>query len=100
VVYWLRQYIASCGLRRTLLRTDAEAAMLAYQRAFSDTATMSEPLRIARKLVGEQHTPFLLQQVKGIPFNVVADCISRRRFDEARRRALQLFGCPLILTMC
>jgi hypothetical protein len=74
------------GYTSAVHSTDYASPMLTYELALSDTPTMSHPLRIAHKRVGKQHTPFLLQQAKGIPFSVAADYISRRWCGEARER--------------
>jgi hypothetical protein len=93
---WVADRPDQCmGYTSALHSADCASPMLIYQLAFADTPTISHPLRIAHKFVGEQHTPFLLQQVKGIPCSVGADCISRRWFGEARERVRRVVDAPL-----
>lgn len=97
IARWMTVFGARCSASRTLLRTDNEACMLAFQRAFSDSQPMLHALRTTRLIAGRYHIALRIVQVKGVVFNRIADLLSHRCFAEARSLALEVFGAELVL---
>jgi hypothetical protein len=92
ILAWIEVFGHLCELRRTLLRTDNEAAMLAYWKAFSTSAPMMNALRAARLAVGHLHMRLRVVQVTGKAFNLISDLLSHQRWSDAAEMALKLFG--------
>ena len=94
---WLVLFGSRCAVRRTLLHTDNEATMIAFEKAFSSKESMRDVLCSSRLIMGSFHIMLRVRQVKGIWFNRVADRLSHGRVEEASCLALELFGVPLVL---
>lgn len=97
MAHWMRRFAQFCTCRRTLLRTDNEAVMMAYRSAFSPKLYMLTNLRDVRLLAAEHHMMLRVRQVKGSVFNQIADFLSHDNKDAARRLAWETFGVRLTL---
>jgi hypothetical protein len=64
ILMWLTLFGSFCECRRTLLRTDSEAAMRAFTSAFSSADGMLELLRDSRLIVGSLHMMLRVRQVR------------------------------------
>ena len=95
VLAWLKLFGPRCELRRTLLRTDNEAVMLAVAKAFSDSDALLTALRDIRTAIGQHHMRLRVRQVNGKAFNEIADHLSHQRIEEAVCLARQIFGVEL-----
>ena len=97
ILAWIINFESCCKQRRTLLRTDSEAAMLAFSKAFSEQISMLEPLRESRRRAGLCYMMLRVRQVNGKRFNVVADHLSHGRVEKAKCEALRIFGVQLVM---
>jgi len=95
ILAWLKLFGPRCELRRTLLRTDKEAVMLAVAKAFSDSDALLTTLRDICAAVGQHHMRLRVRQVNGKAFNAIADHLSHQRIEEAACLARQMFGVKL-----
>ena len=94
---WLQMLASRCGRLRLLLQGDCAPAIQAFQRPFSSKPAIRVPMRDIRLLVARQHICFRCVRVPNtFPPLIIADHLSRCKFEEARCLAESVFGAEML----